>query len=83
MMSIPMNQSPKDQFLHWHQDMDKSKRNSKTDEIGARPTKRLRCKNDLLWAQNEKSRDLGKDMQDSGHDAQSITRDKGKGAHSS
>ena len=40
---------------------------------------RLRCKNYQLQAQIEKSRDLGKDVRDSGRDTQLITRNKGKG----
>ena len=40
---------------------------------------RLQCKNYQLQAQIEKSRDLGKDVRDSGRDAQLITRNKGTG----
>ena len=39
----------------------------------------LRRENDQLRAQIEKSRDLGKDVQDSDHDAQPIANDKRKG----
>ena len=40
---------------------------------------RLTLENDQLRAKIEKSHDLGKDVRDSGHDAQSIALDKGKG----
>ena len=41
--------------------------------------KRLLCENYQLWAQIEKSRDPRKYARESGHNTQSITRDKGKG----
>ena len=40
--------------------------------------KHLWHENDQLWAHIEKSRDLGKNVRDSGHAAQPIPRDKGK-----
>ena len=67
MLSNPMNQSLKDQFLHWFQEMENNQ------EEKARQMKELQghaeClqhENDQLRTQMEKSCDLGKDVQDSG-----------------
>ena len=77
MMSIPMSQSPEDQFLHWCQNMERKQ------EEQARQMKELqgqeeclRCENDYLRAYIEKSH---KNAQDNGCDVQSIARNRGKG----
>ena len=38
----------------------------------------MQCENDQLWAQVEKSRDLGKDVRDGDRDEYPIARNKGK-----
>ena len=80
MMSIPMNQSPEDQFLHWRRDMERKQEEQarKIKELQGQ-VERLRRENDKLRAQIKKIYDLGKDAQDSGHNTQSITCDKRKG----
>ena len=79
MSSNPMNQSPKDQFLHWRQEMEKKQ------EEQVRQMKELQChverlqhENDQLRAQIEKSHDLGKDVRDSGRTLHPIPHNRGK-----
>ena len=67
MSSHPMNQLPEDQFLHWRQEIEK-----KQEEQARQMTElqghveRLQHENDQLWAQIEKSHNLGKYVRDSG-----------------
>ena len=72
-----MNQSPEDQFLHWHQDMERKQEEQvrQMKELQGQ-AERLRSENDQLRAQIEKS---CKNAQDNGHDVQPIARNKGKG----
>ena len=80
MSNNPMSQSPEDQFLHWHQDMEKKQ------EEQARQLKELQdhvehlqCENDLLQALVEKRHDLGgRDVQDSDQALHLIPRNRGK-----
>ena len=55
MTSIPMNQSPEDQFLHWRQDMERKQEEQarQMKELQGR-AERLRSENDQLRAQIEK-----------------------------
>ena len=70
MTSIPMNQSPEDQFLYWRQDMERKQEEQarQVKELQGQ-AERLCSENDQLWAQIEKSRNLEKDVRDNGHDA--------------
>ena len=74
-----MIQSPKDQFLHWRQDMERKQEEQARylKELQAH-AERLQRENDQLWAQIERSRDLGKEVRDSGRAVQLIARYKGK-----
>ena len=67
MSTNSMIKSLEDQFLHWCQDM-KRKNEEQAREMKELQgqAERLRRENDQLWAQIEKSSDLGKDVQDSG-----------------
>ena len=77
MTSIPMNQSPEDQFLHWLQDKERKQEEQERQmkELQGQ-VECLLCKNDKLRSQIEKSL---KDVQDNDHNVKSIARDKGKG----
>ena len=78
MSSNLMIQSSEDQFLHWHQDMEKKQKEQarKIRELEDR-AKHLQCENDRLWAQVEKRRDLGKrDVLDSGQARHPTASDK-------
>ena len=79
-MSInPMIQSPEDQFLHWHQDMErKHEEQARQMKELQGHVKRLQWENDQLRAQIEKSPYMGKDVLDGDQAAYSITRNKGK-----
>ena len=80
MTSILMNPSPEDQFLHWRHDMErKQEEQARHMKELQDQVERLQHENDQLRAYIEKSRDLGKDVLESVHDAQPIARDKGKG----
>ena len=78
MASNPLVQSLEDQFLHWHQDIEKKQ------EEQARQMKELQeCvkylqrENDLLWAQVEKRCNLDeRDEQDGRQAKHPIVRDK-------
>ena len=79
-MSInPMNQSPKDQFLYWRQEMEKKQEEQarQMKELQGH-AKHLQCENDQLRAQIEKSHDLGKDVRDSNQTMHLIARNRGK-----
>ena len=79
MSSNPMIQSPEDQFLHWHQDMEKKQEEQerKMREWQDR-AKHLQCENDRLWAQVEKRRDLARrDVLDRGQARHPTASDKG------
>ena len=79
MSSNPMIQSPEDQFLHWHQDMEKKQEEQarKIRELQDH-AKHLQRENDRLWAQVEKRCNLGKkDVLDSGQTRHPIASDKG------
>ena len=61
MMSIPMNKSLEDQFLHWCQDMERKQEEQERQMKELQDqAERLRRENDQLRAQIEKSSDLGK-----------------------
>ena len=81
MTSIPMNQSPEEQFLHWCQDMERKQEEQarQMKELQGR-VECLRLENDQLRVHIKKSRDLGKYERDSGCDAQLIARDKRRGS---
>ena len=68
MSTNPMIQSLEDQFLHYRQDMERKQEEQQRQmkELQGQ-AERLRRESDQLRAQIEKSRDLGKDMLDSGH----------------
>ena len=61
MTSNMINQSPKDQFIHWRQDIKRKyeEQARQMKELQGH-AKRLQHENDQLWAQIGKSRDLGK-----------------------
>ena len=67
MTSIPMNQLLEDQFLHWRYDMERKQAEQvrQMKELQGQ-AERLRCENDQLEAQIEKSH---KDALDNGRDA--------------
>ena len=79
MSSNSMNQLSEDQFLHWHQEIEKKQ------EEQARQMKelqghveRLQRENDQLLAQIEKNCNLGKDVRDSVRVMHPISCNRGK-----
>ena len=75
-----MIQSPKDQFLHWRQDMDKKQEEQARHMRELQEhAKRLQRENDCLRVQVEKRHDLGEgDAQDGGQAKHPTVRNKGK-----
>ena len=63
MPTNPMNQLLEDQFLHWLQEMEKKQEEQvrQMKELQGH-VERFQRENDQLWAQIEKSLDLGKDV---------------------
>ena len=61
MSNNPMVQSPKDQFIHWRQDMERKQEEQarKVKELQSH-VERLQCENDQLRTQIRESRDPGR-----------------------
>ena len=79
MSRLPMNQSPKDQFLHWRQDMEmKQEEQARHIKELQGHAKRLQRENDQLSTQIEKNRDLGKGVRDRGGATHLIAHNKWK-----
>ena len=73
-------QSPEDQFLHWHQNMEKKQEEQARQMRELQEcAEQLQRKNDRLQAQVEKRQDLDeRDTQNSGQAKHPVVRDKGK-----
>ena len=74
-----VHQTPKDQFLHWRQEMKRKQEEQakQMHELQAR-TECLQHENDQLRSQVEKSLKLGKDVQDGDCAEHLVVRNKGK-----
>ena len=80
MSSNSVIQSPEDQFLHWHQDMEKKQEEQvrQMRELWD-STKHMQYEKDRLWAQVKKRHNLGEgDTQDRGQAKHPTVRYKGK-----
>ena len=79
MSNNPMNKTPEDQFLHWRQEMGrKQEEQARQMQKLQEHAERLQRENDQLRAQEDKSHELGRDVQDGDRAEHPIARNKGK-----